>query len=202
MVVRHGTFDAADGPLVIAVGNDDIWRRFAPLAGVDPADARFATNALRLGHLAELHKIMHAALAEHTVADWLDRLREADVRLVSLKTLDRVHQRSTCARLVCGRRSPRAGGTGCRIWAPTAWSAVAPASPPPAGEEDRPGRARPCSAWRRPISAPRRLRPRRRDRHLQLGGFGEEIDVVDIDWPARLSGPAPAGEDGDRAGMR
>jgi crotonobetainyl-CoA:carnitine CoA-transferase CaiB-like acyl-CoA transferase len=37
--------DAADGPLVIAVGNDDIWRRFAPLAGLDPADVRFSTNA-------------------------------------------------------------------------------------------------------------------------------------------------------------
>ena len=55
-VAPYGVFDAADGPLVIAVGNDDIWRRFAPLAGLDPADARFATNALRLGHLAELQQ--------------------------------------------------------------------------------------------------------------------------------------------------
>ena len=48
-VAPYGMFDAADGPLVIAVGNDDIWRRFAPLVGLDPADGRFATNALRLG---------------------------------------------------------------------------------------------------------------------------------------------------------
>ena len=54
-VAPYGVFDAADGPLVIAVGNDDIWRRFAPLAGLDPADTRFATNALRLGRLGELH---------------------------------------------------------------------------------------------------------------------------------------------------
>jgi formyl-CoA transferase len=44
-VAPYGMFDAADGPLVIAVGNEDIWRRFAPLVGLEPADRRFATNA-------------------------------------------------------------------------------------------------------------------------------------------------------------
>ena len=90
-VTPYGVFDAADGPLVIAVGNEDIWRRFAPLAGLDPADRRFATNAFRLGHLAELHQIMNAALARRPVADWLDRLRQAGVPAGELKTLDRVY---------------------------------------------------------------------------------------------------------------
>jgi formyl-CoA transferase len=90
-VAPYGVFDAADGPLVIAVGNDDIWRRFAPLAGLDPGDERFATNALRLSHLTELQQIMNAALAPRTVADWLDRLRQADVPAGELKTLDRVY---------------------------------------------------------------------------------------------------------------
>jgi len=90
-VAPYGVFNAADGPLVIAVGNDDIWRRFAPLAGLDPADTRFATNALRLGHLGELQQIMNAALGQRTVADWLDRLRRAGVPAGELKTLDRVY---------------------------------------------------------------------------------------------------------------
>ena len=90
-VAPYGVFDAADGPLVIAVGNDDIWRRFAPLAGLDPADPRFATNALRLGHLAELQQIMNAALGQRTVADWLGRLRRAGVPAGEVKTLDRVY---------------------------------------------------------------------------------------------------------------
>jgi formyl-CoA transferase len=90
-VAPYGVFAAADGPLVIAVGNDDIWRRFAPLAGLDPADSRFATNAFRLGNLVELHRIMNAALAEHPVADWLDRLRDAGVPAGEMKTLDRVY---------------------------------------------------------------------------------------------------------------
>jgi formyl-CoA transferase len=91
-VAPYGVFDAADGPLVIAVGNEDIWRRFAPLAGLDSADSRFATNALRLGNLAELQQIMNAALVSRTVADWLDRLRQAGVPAGELKTLDRVYE--------------------------------------------------------------------------------------------------------------
>jgi len=90
-VAPYGVFDAADGPLVIAVGNDDIWRRFAPLAGLDPADTRFATNALRLGHLAELQELMNAAFGQRRVADWLDRLRRAGVPAGEVKTLDRVY---------------------------------------------------------------------------------------------------------------
>src|SRR5260370_391137 len=53
-VAPYGMFQAADGPLVIAVGNDEIWLRVAPLIGLKPAHPRFATNALRLGNLAEL----------------------------------------------------------------------------------------------------------------------------------------------------
>jgi formyl-CoA transferase len=90
-VAPYGVFDAADGPLVIAVGNEDIWRRFAPLAGLDPADSRFATNALRLGNLAGLHEILNASLARRTVADWMQTLRQAGVPAGELKTLDRVY---------------------------------------------------------------------------------------------------------------
>jgi formyl-CoA transferase len=84
-------FDAADGPLVIAVGNDEIWRRFAPLADLDPTDDRFATNALRLANITELHGIVTAALSCRTVADWLVELRDAGVPAGELKTLDRVY---------------------------------------------------------------------------------------------------------------
>jgi crotonobetainyl-CoA:carnitine CoA-transferase CaiB-like acyl-CoA transferase len=85
-------FSAADAPLVIAVGNEDIWRRFAPLVGLDPADSRFATNALRLEALAELHEILAVRLGSRTAADWLDRLRRAGVPAGEVNTLDRVYE--------------------------------------------------------------------------------------------------------------
>jgi crotonobetainyl-CoA:carnitine CoA-transferase CaiB-like acyl-CoA transferase len=91
-VAPYGLFRAADAPLVIAVGNEDIWRRFAPLIGLDPADSRFATNALRLESLAELHQILAVRLGSRPVADWLGRLRTAGVPAGELNTLDRVYE--------------------------------------------------------------------------------------------------------------
>ena len=133
-VTPYGVFDAADGPLVIAVGNEDIWRRFAPLAGLDPADPRFATNALRLGHLAELQQIMNAALGQRTVADWLGRLRRAGVPAGEVKTLDRVYdgEQARAEDLIWEVDHPRLG----RIRLPGhpvhySRSAVAPGRPPP-----------------------------------------------------------------------
>ncbi len=133
-VAPYGVFDAADGPLVIAGGNDDIWRRFAPLAGLDPADARFATNALRLSHLTELQQIMNAGLARRTVADWLDRLRQAGVPAGELKTLDRVYdsEQARAEGLVWEVDHPRLGtirlpGNPVRY----SRSTVAPGRPPP-----------------------------------------------------------------------
>ena len=90
-VAPYGLFDAADGPLVIAVGNDEIWSRFAPLVGLDPADGRFAVNALRLERLDELHQILAAALAARPVADWLRLLADAGVPAGQVKSLDAVY---------------------------------------------------------------------------------------------------------------
>jgi len=90
-VAPYGLFDAADGPLVIAVGNDGIWWRFAPLVGLDPADGRFAVNALRLERLEELHQILAAALAARPVAEWLRLLADAGVPAGRVKSLDAVY---------------------------------------------------------------------------------------------------------------
>jgi len=90
-VAPYGLFEAADGPLVIAVGNEDIWWRFAPLVEVDPADPRFAANALRLRHLAELHQILATALAARPVAEWLTLLAGAGVPAGQVKALDEVY---------------------------------------------------------------------------------------------------------------
>jgi crotonobetainyl-CoA:carnitine CoA-transferase CaiB-like acyl-CoA transferase len=152
-VAPYGVFDAADGPLVIAVGNDDIWRRFAPLAGLDPVDTRFGTNALRLGHLAELQQIINAALGQRPVADWLDRLRRAGVPAGELKTLDRVYdsEQARAEALIWEVDHPRLG----RIRLPGhpvhySRSAVAPGRPPPVlGEHTEELRA----ALLRPVQA-------------------------------------------------
>ena len=59
--------------------------------GIDPADARFAANALRLAHLEELHRVLAAALAARPVAEWLALLAGAGVPAGRVKSLDEVY---------------------------------------------------------------------------------------------------------------
>jgi len=90
-VAPYGVFTAADGPVVIAVGNDEIWRRFAPLAGLAATDARFSTNRARRANAAELTEIINAVFAKRRVADWLADLHREGVPAGELKSLDRVY---------------------------------------------------------------------------------------------------------------
>ncbi len=90
-VCPYGVFDASDAPIVIAVGNDAIWSRFAPLVGIDPADERFVTNAERIANQIELHRLMAPALAQRNVAQWLVLFDEAGVPAGQVKTIDQVY---------------------------------------------------------------------------------------------------------------
>ena len=90
-VCPYGVFAAGDAPIVIAVGNDAIWRRFAPLVGIDPARADFATNAARIAHQADLHELLAPRLAARDVAQWLALFDEAGVPAGQVKTIDQVY---------------------------------------------------------------------------------------------------------------
>jgi crotonobetainyl-CoA:carnitine CoA-transferase CaiB-like acyl-CoA transferase len=90
-ICPYGAFVASDGPLVLAVGNDAIWGRFAPLVGIDPDDARFATNDVRLANAEELEALIAKGLATKTVRDWLVALDETGVPAGEVKTFDHVY---------------------------------------------------------------------------------------------------------------
>ena len=90
-VCPYGVFDAGDGPVVIAVGNDAIWVRFAPLLGIDPNDVRFATNDKRILNIQELNELMRPALAARRVGEWLVRFDEAGVPAGEVNKLDAVY---------------------------------------------------------------------------------------------------------------
>ncbi|MDM0042899.1 CoA transferase [Variovorax dokdonensis] len=81
-IVPYGVFDAADGPLVIAVGNNGQYRKFCTdvIERPDLAnDPRFATNTERSKHRQELLPILESCIRERTRQHLLDRLREAGI---------------------------------------------------------------------------------------------------------------------------
>jgi crotonobetainyl-CoA:carnitine CoA-transferase CaiB-like acyl-CoA transferase len=88
---RHGTahpniapyqaFATADGHLMLAVGNDDQFRRFCAVAGLSDLveDGRFATNAARVAARDALVALVADRLREATTSDWLTRFAAAGV---------------------------------------------------------------------------------------------------------------------------
>src|SRR5439155_15481026 len=66
-IVPYETFSASDGEFVVAIGNDDQWRRFTTVAGLTDVE-RFATNRQRVTGYAELKPILDRALATRTRA--------------------------------------------------------------------------------------------------------------------------------------
>jgi formyl-CoA transferase len=77
----YQAFRAKDGFLTIAALTPAHWERLCRVLGrVDLiADSRFASNADRLAHRAELEAEMERALSEHPVDDWVERLLAAGI---------------------------------------------------------------------------------------------------------------------------
>jgi formyl-CoA transferase len=80
-IVPYQPFNAADQPIIIAVGNDRQFARLAEMCGEPEwaSDPRFATNGARVAHRAELVPLIAANIAERTAADWLERLEAAGI---------------------------------------------------------------------------------------------------------------------------
>jgi formyl-CoA transferase/CoA:oxalate CoA-transferase len=85
-IVPYETFAASDGDFVLAVGNDDQWRRFCEVASLEPEE-RFATNRQRVTAYAQLRPILQRALGERPRAYWIERLTAAGVPCGSVRDL-------------------------------------------------------------------------------------------------------------------
>ena len=91
-IVPYEVFDASDGEVVIAVGNDAIWRTFCTVAGLDDVvnDARFVNNSARLQNYAALKAILTRVFATRTRDEWLRLFREAGVPCGSVRDVPEV----------------------------------------------------------------------------------------------------------------
>ena len=80
-LVPYELFEAADRPIVIAVGSDAQWRACAHALGLDQlaADGRLATNPGRLANRAFVVGALRERIATRRAKDWLTALADVGV---------------------------------------------------------------------------------------------------------------------------
>jgi len=80
-IVPYQVFAAADGHVVIAVGNDSQYARFCEIAGRPDlaTDPRYTKNAERVRNRAVLVPLLEAIVRERPAAFWTERLEAAGV---------------------------------------------------------------------------------------------------------------------------
>ena len=80
-IVPYQALQTADGHLMVAVGNDTLWRRFAPLIGLPELvdDPRFDSNPQRVANRAQLIPLIEHALASRGSVAWADELSRVGI---------------------------------------------------------------------------------------------------------------------------
>jgi formyl-CoA transferase/CoA:oxalate CoA-transferase len=80
-IAPYETFTTQDGEIVIAVGNDEIWKRFCAVAGLDDmaGDPRFATNKDRMANYEAMRPPIDRVFRTATSVEWVARLNAAGV---------------------------------------------------------------------------------------------------------------------------
>ncbi len=88
-IVPYQPFQTADQPLIIAVGNDRQFARLAAILGAPEwaEDERFATNAARVAHRADLIPLIEARLHERPAAAWFAELDAAGIPAGPINTI-------------------------------------------------------------------------------------------------------------------
>jgi crotonobetainyl-CoA:carnitine CoA-transferase CaiB-like acyl-CoA transferase len=91
-IVPYQAFKTADGDVILACGNDNLFRKFCEVADCKhlAADPRFATNGERVVNRAALDAILGDIFRTRTTRDWVAALEAAGVPNGPINTLEQV----------------------------------------------------------------------------------------------------------------
>ncbi len=91
-IVPYETFHASDGDFVVAVGNDEQFRRFCGIIDAGPlaSDERFATNRDRVINYDQLRPVLAERLRTRTRLEWVRELKAAGVPCGSVREVAEV----------------------------------------------------------------------------------------------------------------
>ena len=75
----YESFEAADGHVIVAVGNDALWKRFCEVAAPELDRPEFEKNPDRVRHRPELRGLLEAVFRSRGVGEWERVLDEAGI---------------------------------------------------------------------------------------------------------------------------
>jgi crotonobetainyl-CoA:carnitine CoA-transferase CaiB-like acyl-CoA transferase len=80
-IVPYQPFDAADQPIIIAIGNERQFAKLAEICGHRewPSDERFASNGARVAHREDIVPLISDAIRQKPAAEWLEKLEAAGI---------------------------------------------------------------------------------------------------------------------------
>jgi formyl-CoA transferase len=80
-IVPYQPFEAADQPIIIAIGNDRQFARLAEMCGHPDwaSDERFATNGARVANRGEIVRLVSECIARKPAAEWFENLDAAGI---------------------------------------------------------------------------------------------------------------------------
>jgi len=80
-IVPYQPFRTRDGEVIVACGNDNLYRKLCDAAGCGAlaTDGRFATNGKRVENRVELTRLLQEVFSKRSTKDWVDVLEAAGV---------------------------------------------------------------------------------------------------------------------------
>ena len=93
-IVPYQTFNTADGAIILACGNDNLFKKFCEVAGCMEftTDPKFSTNAARVQNRAEITNLLSAVFAKRSTKEWVKLLDDAGVANGPINTLQQVFE--------------------------------------------------------------------------------------------------------------
>ncbi|HEU0259317.1 MAG TPA: CaiB/BaiF CoA-transferase family protein [Burkholderiales bacterium] len=91
-IAPYQVFRTADGSLILACGNDKLFRKFCEVAGCLALadDARFASNGKRVENRVELTRLLNEVFLKRPTKEWIARLEAAGVPCGPINDLSQV----------------------------------------------------------------------------------------------------------------
>ena len=118
-IMPYQVFGAADGLLILAVGNDAQFERFCVFCGRPELarDTRFATNAQRLKHRDILTPIIADIISGHPIRYWVEGLTAVNVPCSPINSVDQVFAdpQVKARGMEIAMPHPDSGGTGVHL---------------------------------------------------------------------------------------